>query len=63
VWWVVGGASGFLALALSVPFLRGLFHFSPPHLLDLIVAVVGGVVAVLWFELLKVNRHGNALRP
>jgi Ca2+-transporting ATPase len=56
LWWVVGGAAMMLALVLTVPFLRNLFHFSALHLADVGLFVVAGVVSILWFELLKVFR-------
>ncbi len=55
--WVVGGACTFLALILTVPFARSLFHFAPLHASDLVLGVGAGVVCVLWFELLKAARR------
>ncbi len=62
LWWVTGGAITFLALVLSVPHLRGLFHFAPLHTVDLALCFAGGVVSILWFEGLKVyqRRRGRA---
>lgn len=54
LWWVCGTTLFFLALALYVPFLRGLFHFSMLHPTDLAICLGGGVLSVLWFEGLKV---------
>jgi Ca2+-transporting ATPase len=53
LWWVIGGASLFLGLALYVPFLQKLFHFSTLHFDDLVLCVVGGFLSVIWFEGLK----------
>jgi Ca2+-transporting ATPase len=53
LWWVTGGAVLFLSLALSVPFLRGLFRFSVLHPIDIFICVAAGVVSVLWFEVMK----------
>ena len=53
MWWVMGGTLTFLALALSVPFLRGLFHFSVLHPDDLLLCLTAGVFSVAWFEGLK----------
>ena len=53
MWWVMGGTLLFLALALSVPFLRGLFHFSLLHPGDLVLCLTAGVSSVAWFEALK----------
>lgn len=44
LWWVSGGALGFLALILAVPFLRDLFRFSPVHPWEL--ALIGGAVLI-----------------
>lgn len=53
LWWVIGGTTFFLGLALYVPFLRDLFHFSTLHLNDLALCLTGGFVSVIWFEGLK----------
>jgi P-type Ca2+ transporter type 2C len=52
-WWVIGGALIFLALVLYVPFLRQLFSFSFLHPIDIAICVGGGVMSLLWFEVLK----------
>lgn len=59
LWWVIGGASVFLGLILSVPFLRGLFYFSELSFGDLLITFTGGVVSLLWFEGLKVLNNNN----
>jgi Ca2+-transporting ATPase len=62
LWWVIGGAGVFLGLILYIPLLRHLFRFSSLHMDDLMVAVVSGIVSVLWFEGLKLwNRRGATL--
>ena len=53
LWWVLGGTTFFLGLALYVPFLRHLFHFSTLHPVDLALCLAGGFVSILWFESLK----------
>jgi Ca2+-transporting ATPase len=53
LWWVIGGTTFFLGLALYVPFLRDIFHFSPLHLNDLALCLAGGFASVIWFEGLK----------
>ncbi len=59
LWYVVIGALVFLALALYVPFLRGLFRFSTLHPTDLLICVGGGVASIAWFEVFKfVRNHG-----
>jgi Ca2+-transporting ATPase len=58
LWWVVGGATGFLLLVLYVPLLRNMFHFAPLHLLDLLICLIAGAFSIVWFECLKmVHRH------
>jgi Ca2+-transporting ATPase len=58
--WVVGGASGLLALLLSVPGLRELFGFSKLHADDLVLCLGAGVFSIAWFEAFKILR---ARRP
>ena len=57
LWWVIGGTTFFLGLALYVPFLRDLFHFSTLHLNDLALCLAGGVASVIWFEGLKLFKQ------
>jgi len=63
LWWVVGGVAVVLPLILSVPFLRTLFRFAPPHPSDLMICLIAGAVSVAWFELLKLvlayHRRGS----
>ena len=63
--WAVGaGALLFLAGALLVPFLAGLFRFGPVAPAQLAVAVVAGVAGVAWFEAAKwVRRRREAGAP
>ncbi|MGC9964891.1 MAG: cation-translocating P-type ATPase [Syntrophobacteraceae bacterium] len=56
LWWVVGGAISFLGLVLYVPSLRGVFHFSALHPMDLALCLASGIAGILWFEILKVYR-------
>jgi P-type Ca2+ transporter type 2C len=60
LWWVLGGATAFLTLVLSVPYLRQLFHFEPLHAIDLAICLAAGVFSILWFELLKFVRGRKA---
>ncbi len=57
LWWVIGGTTFALGLALYVPFLRNLFHFSPLHPIDLAFCLAGGLVSILWFESLKLFKQ------
>ena len=53
LWWVMGGAVLVVALPLYIPALRSLFSFAPVHLPDLLWSLFGGVLSLLWFEVLK----------
>ncbi len=57
LWWVVGGASAFLLLALYLPFLREVFHFAPISPWQLALSLAAGLGSVLWFELFKLSRR------
>ncbi len=52
-WIVSAGAAAILALALGLPFARGLFHFAPVDLPSLLGAIALGAAAALWFEIPK----------
>lgn len=54
LWWVVGGATGLLALVLAVPALRSLFSFGPLGPVDIALSVGAGLMSVGWFEAYKV---------
>jgi P-type Ca2+ transporter type 2C len=53
LWWVLGGGLVFLVIVLYAPLLRNLFSFSFLHPIDLAICGGGGLVSLLWFELLK----------
>ncbi|MEI7894165.1 MAG: cation-translocating P-type ATPase [Myxococcales bacterium] len=57
LWWVVGGAFVFLALALMAPPGRHLFLFDELRPLEMVQAVVVGGASVLWFEVWKIFRR------
>ena len=61
LWWIFGGTLFFLLLALYQPFLQKLFHFSTLHPDDLVICLAGGIVGILWFELLKMFKR--RMRP
>jgi len=54
LWWVVGGAVLFLAMAIYVPPLRDLFGFAYLHLIDIAVCFMAGMTSIIWFEAMKV---------
>ncbi len=62
-WVVTMGAVLFLTAVLSVPFLTELFRFGPVTAGQLAVAVVAGVVSVLWFEGAKLIRVSAEAHP
>ena len=62
LWWVLGGATVFLAMVIYLPVLRDLFHFAPLHTLDVAICLLAGAVSVLWFEGLKMIRRAQAAR-
>jgi Ca2+-transporting ATPase len=45
---------------LYVPFLQALFDITALHPIDLVICLAGGLLSILWFELLKRIR-GRAL--
>jgi Ca2+-transporting ATPase len=65
VGWILGFASLFLVLLLTVPALRELFRFGAIRAGDALVVLVAGNVAVLWFEIYKfiVSRRSRATGP
>jgi P-type Ca2+ transporter type 2C len=60
VWWVVGGAIGFLVSVLYVPYLREVFRFASLRFLDLAICLGAGVLSVVWFEIVKLARNRRA---
>ena len=61
-WPVVLGAIAVLAVVLSLPVARTLFHFAPLHLLDLAISIGAGLLCVGWIEALKAGRRARAGR-
>jgi Ca2+-transporting ATPase len=53
LWWVLGGATAFLALVLSVPALRDIFKFAELHPDDIVICLAASVLSILAFELAK----------
>ncbi|MGB7538017.1 MAG: cation-translocating P-type ATPase [Anaerolineales bacterium] len=53
LWWISGGAAGFLALVLALPFLRDIFHFAPLHRTELAVIVLSIGASLLLSESIK----------
>ncbi len=63
LWWISGGAALCLALVLTVPPLRDLFHFAPVGGMDLLVAIAAGLAGIAWFELFKLFKRASRPRP
>ncbi len=55
VWWIVGGALGFLALVLAVPFLLNLFKFGALHHWELVPIAAAGLLSILVAESIKIK--------
>jgi Ca2+-transporting ATPase len=55
LWWVVGGTLFFLGMALYVPFLQGIFHFTPLHYIDLAICLFASMISLFWFEVFKIK--------
>ncbi len=53
LWYVLSAALAALLFILYLPFLRDIFHFSILHANDLLIALTGGIISLLWFEGLK----------
>ena len=53
LWWVLGGATAFLALVLSVPSLRDIFKFAELHPSDIAICLMASVLSILVFERAK----------
>ncbi|MBE3096712.1 MAG: cation-translocating P-type ATPase [Planctomycetes bacterium] len=62
LWWVLGGATAFMAAALYVPLLRGLFHFTALNAENLALCLAAGAASVLWFEGVKVFKTWRAAK-
>lgn len=58
-WWVTGGAFAFLALTLTLPFLREVFHFSAIPAQQFLLCIFAGLSSVIWFELYKFFRRDS----
>ncbi len=60
LWWVIGGALGFLMLAETLPFMREVFHFAPATPFQFLLCFAAGFGSVLWFEAYKFfHRNGT----
>ncbi|MGE5265303.1 MAG: cation-translocating P-type ATPase [Acidobacteriota bacterium] len=55
LWWITTFALGFLALAIFVPFLRGLFSFAPLHWWEVVLIAATGLASLLIAESVKLR--------
>lgn len=55
LWWITTFALGFLALAIFVPFLRGLFSFAPLHWGEVVLIAATGLASMLIAESVKLK--------
>jgi Ca2+-transporting ATPase len=53
LWWVIVGASAFLILALTLPFMQEVFHFTTISVNQFLICVFTGLGSVIWFEVFK----------
>ena len=51
--WVVGGATLFILIVLTIPFLQRLFQFTPVSILEIAIAFAIGIGTMMWFEIYK----------
>jgi Ca2+-transporting ATPase len=56
LWWVLGSAILFLGTVLYMPFLKELFRFSTLHVDDILICLTTGIMSILWFEAIKMQR-------
>ncbi len=63
LWWVTTGTIAGLFCILYIPVLRGLFHFSRLHLIDLAICFAAGLLSILWFEVMKMWNSRNTHAP
>ena len=53
LWWITGGALGFLILVSAVPFLRGLFKFETITVWEFLACLSAGLVSIVASECVK----------
>jgi len=57
--WILGGALAALAATLYVPAIAEVFRFHPIGGADVALAMAGGALPALWYDLVKVLRRGR----
>ena len=53
LYWMLGAVAATLALVLSLPFLRQVFHFAAVSIADVALAFIAAAFSLLWFEIFK----------
>jgi P-type Ca2+ transporter type 2C len=53
LWWVTGGALGFLAISLAVPWVQNIFSFSPIQPWEMALCLLTGMASILISESIK----------
>ncbi len=61
LWWITGLTLLFLALAIFVPFLRGLFSFAPLHGWEAVLIAATGLASIVIAESVKTRWFRRAL--
>ena len=61
-WWIISGAAAVMAVVLTMPFMRSLFHFEILHPDDIALCLAAGLGSVLWFEVYKLFKAGPGSR-
>jgi len=61
LWWITGGALGFLMLVLAIPFLRDLFKFAPLHRWEVLLVIGAVMLSILVTESIKVKVIRNVI--
>ena len=63
LWWVTGGAIGFLVLVLEVPFLRNLFQFADLKNWEIVLIAATGLISILLAESTKLKFVQRLIAP
>ncbi|MEI8349003.1 MAG: cation-translocating P-type ATPase [Candidatus Omnitrophota bacterium] len=63
LWWVILGALVALAMAIYIPALRNLFHFSVLSAQEILITFIGGITSLIWFEGLKLFNKSRHVPP
>jgi P-type Ca2+ transporter type 2C len=63
--WVIASVVLCLSLVLYVPFLKHIFSFAAISPISILIATIGGLISIAWFEIIKIiyarNKHERLL--